>query len=433
MFKCRFSNSVLSFEFFLYLMKIDLESFDLTQLPDTEDDYFEFKSSKSSEKDIIKKLSCAISGFANSGGGYFIIGVDASGNADRGFPLKIGRQDLRDWIDQIAHGIEPIPKYDVRLILNPMGRGSIEPDSAVVIVSIHESYIGPHMASDSCYYIRAGAHTVKAKHFIVEAIRAKRHFYKPRLTHLFRLKPEKEHVIQLGVLALTDSPAVEVKINISPLPQMLSKCESIFPLQTSVIDQSSPFFFDVSTYFRAQELFGEDVHLEVNYHDLSGNSYTYKTKIEISGSVSPITIGNDNSSKMVIAIESINQVLLKLTDTLTNSRKNAAKYRLVLPQPSESVLTDIENLIPELLVDMRNDLRDYPSAREFIIISENATYNGDENNPILRYYFENYSWLRSKLRVLENHSLIYEITYTNTPRFVISEELAAYLSKRKPD
>ena len=136
---------------------------------------------------------------------------------------------------------------------------------------------------------------------------------------------------------------------------------------------------------------------------------------------------------MVIAIESINQVLLKLTDTLTNSRKNAAKYRLVLPQPSGSVFTDIENLIPELLVDMRNDLRDYPFAREFIIISENATYNGDENNPILRYYFENYSWLRSKLRVLENHSLIYEITYTNTSRFVISEELAAYLSKRKPD
>ena len=88
---------------------------------------------------------------------------------------------------------------------------------------------------------------------------------------------------------------------------------------------------------------------------------------------------------------------------------------------------------------MRNDLKDYSFAREFIVMSENATNNGNENNLIgnennliLRYCFENYSWLRSKLRILENYSLIYEITYDNTPRFVISEELAAYLSKRKP-
>jgi hypothetical protein len=406
-------------------MKIDLENFDLTQLPDAEDDYFEFKSSSTPHNDIKKKLSCAVSGFANSGGGCFIVGVDGNGNADNGLPLKIGKQDLRDWVDQIVNQVEPVPKYEIKLIDNPMGRGVIQPDSAVLLVAIHESYAAPHMAPDNHYYIRAGAHTVKAKHFIVDAIWAKRHFSKPRLTHLFRLKPEKEQAIQLGVLALTDAPAIEVKINISPLPQMISHCESLFPLQASLIDRNNPFFFDVSTYYQAKELFGEDVYLEVEYYDLAGNPYIYKTKVEISGSVSPITIGNDNPAKMVRALESINKALLQLTV----SRENAAKPSFVLPQPSESIFANIENLIPEFLTDMRNDLRDYPCAREFIIMPKGAVYNGDSNNLILQYYFEDHPWLRSKLRILENHALIYEITYNNTPRFVISEELAAYLTK----
>ena len=161
-------------------MKIDLENFDLTQLPDAEDDYFEFKSSSTPHNDIKKKLSCAVSGFANSGGGCFIVGVDGNGNADSGLPLKIGKQDLRDWVDQIVNQVEPVPKYDIKLIHDPMGRGVIQPDSAVLLVAIHESYAGPHMAPDNHYYIRAGAHTVKAKHFIVDAIWAKRHFSKPR-------------------------------------------------------------------------------------------------------------------------------------------------------------------------------------------------------------------------------------------------------------
>ncbi|NMG11908.1 ATP-binding protein [Brasilonema sp. UFV-L1] len=410
------------------MSKINLETFDLTQLPSAEDDDFEFKSSGTPHNDLKKKLSCAVSGFANSGGGYFIAGVDGNGEADGGFPLKIGRQDLRDWVDQIVNQVEPVPRYDIKLIHDPMGRGTIQPDSAVLLVAIHESYAGPHMAPDNHYYIRAGAHTVKAKHFIVDAIWAKRHFSKPRLTHLFRLKPDKEQAIQLGILALTDAPAVDVKITISPLPQMMQHCESLFPLQSSVIDRNNPFFFDVVTYFQAKEHFGEDVYLEVEYYDLAGNFYTYKTKVEVTRSVPPISIGNDNPAKMVKALESIHKVLLQLTA----SRENAVKPSLVLSKPSESIFLTIEKLIPELLADMRNDLREYPFAREFIIMPKGAIYNGDPSNLILEYYFEDHPWLRSKLRILENHALIYEITYNNTPRFVISEELAAYLTSSQP-
>lgn len=406
------------------MSKIDLEAFDLTQLPTTEDDNFEFKSSATSWDDLKKKLSCAVSGFANSGGGCFVAGVDPSGNADGGFSLKKGRQDLRDWADQIVNEVEPSPEYEIKLIQDPMGRGTIQPSSAVLLVAIHESYAGPHMAPDKHYYIRAGAHTVKAKHFIVDAIWAKRHFSKPRLTHLFRLKPEKEQAVQLGILALTDAPAVDVTITILPLPQLMQNHEKLFPLRVSVIDRNNPFFFDVTTYFQAKDQFGNDVYLEVEYYDLAANRYTYKTPIEVTGSLPPISMGNDNTQKMVRALGSIEKTLSRLI----LSRESVVKPSLPLPKQSKSVFPSIEKLIPELLSDMKNDLSEYPFAREFVILSKNWVYNADPNNMVLAYYFENHSYLRNKLRILENHGLIYEITYNDVTRFVISEELAAYLT-----
>lgn len=405
------------------MFKINLETFDLTQLPSAEDDNFEFKSSITQEKELKKKLSCAVSGFANSGGGCFVAGVDSSGNADNGVPLKNGRQDLRDWADQIISQVEPVPRYDIKLIQNSSGRGIIQTDSAVLLVVIHESYFGPHMAPDKHYYIRAGAHTVQAKHFIVEAIWAKRYFSKPRLTHLFRLKPEKEQVIQLGILALTEAPAVDVKITISPLPQMMKNNEEVFPLKLPLIDRYNPFFFDVTTFFQAEERFGKNIILEVEYYDLFGNSYIYKMPIEVVGSLPPITLGSDNADKVVKLLEKIEKTL----SNLKVSRESVIKPSLILPKQSDVVFSSIENLLPELIADMKNDLCQHPFLREFIILSKQWTYNPDPNNTVLEYYFEDHSFLRNKLRILENYGLIYEITYNDVTRFVISEELATYL------
>lgn len=406
------------------MSKINLETFDLTQLPIAEDDNFEFKSSDTPPNELKKKLSCAVSGFANSGGGCFVGGVDGNGNADRGLSLKIGRQDLRDWVDQIISQVEPVPNYDLKLIQDSSGRGTIQTDSAVLLVVIYESYFAPHMAPDNHYYIRAGAHTVQAKHFIVDAIWAKRHFSKPRLTHLFRLKPEKEQAIQLGIVALTEAPAVDVKITISPPPQMMRNCEKLFPLKLSLIDRQNPFFFDVATFFQAEERFGKDIRLEVEYYDLSAKRYIYETPIEVVGSLPLITIGNDNPEKMVRTLEKIEKTL----SGLRVSRESVVKPSLLLPKQSDSVLSSVEKLIPELLADMKNGLSEYPFIREFVILSNKWVYNSDPNNMVLSYYFEDHSYLRNKLRILENYGLIYEITYNDVSRFVISEELAAYLT-----
>ncbi len=408
------------------MFEIDLESFDLTQLPITEDDYFEFKSSRTIDndnklKELNKKLSCAVSGFANSGGGCFIAGVDGSGNADDGIPLKIGKQDLRDWVDNIVHQVEPCPRYDINILQNSCGKGIIKPDSAILMVLIYESYFGPHMAPDNHYYIRAGAHTVKAKHFIIDAIWAKRHFSKPQLTHLFRLKPGKENVVQLGILAITENPALNVEVTVIPLPETMKNLEKLFPLKISLIDRQNPFFFDINLYGGRD--FKEDVHLTIKYNDASANSYTYETIIEPKRSLPPVTIGNDNFGNAVKALEKIEKALL----AAKQPREKIIKSSFVLPRISTEIFVYIQNLIPELLKEMKDDLHGHQFVREFIIFSKEWTYIHDPNNVIFSYFFETHTYLRNKLRILENYGLIYEITHNNVARFILSEELVSYL------
>lgn len=300
------------------MSNIDLTNFDLTDLPESENDFFEFKSSKvenntskNKNKDLKNKIRLGVSGFANSGGGIFVIGVNDNGNADGGISLKFGQQNICDWINQVINEVTPTPKYEIKLIDNPMNRGHIDPDKVVVIIAIYESHIGPHMADDGCYYIRAGAHTVKAKHFIVDAIWAKRYFSKPCLIHLFRLKPDNSAIVQLGIINLTDGPAIDVEIDILPLPQILQHCKHLFPLHLSVVDRANPFFFDISTYMKTEQSLDKDIdnHIEMKYFDLNGKDYDYHKKLEITGAVPPINISNNEILK---ELKSINNSLSKI-------------------------------------------------------------------------------------------------------------------------
>lgn len=406
---------------------MNIETFDLSLLPMEESDYFEFKSSLTPTKELKKKLYCAVSGFANSGGGCFVAGIDEhSGEADGGIPLKIGSQNLSDWSDQIINCVNPVPRYAIKLLQDPMGRGVIQSDSAVLVVSVEESHVGPHMAPDYRYYIRAGAHTLKAQQFIVDAIWAKRHFSKPRLTHLFRLKQDDQDIIQIGVLALTDSPAIDVEISIFPLPKTMQKqnLDSVFPLKIPVVDRNTPFFFDVVTYYKAEERFGEDsISIAIEYYDLAANPYTYTSKLELSGSVPPINLKHDTPFKILKTLEAMSKSLSQLT----TFREKASKPSFILSKPPEKIFSNIESLIPNLLSEMRADLCEYPFAREFILINKNAVYIDVPHNLVLRYYFESHPFLRSKLRILENHALIYEITFNNTARFIMTEEFVDYL------
>jgi hypothetical protein len=91
------------------------------------------------------------------------------------------------------------------------------------------------------------------------------------------------------------------------------------------------------------------------------------------------------------------------------------------------LLRKLEAELPDLFAEMRSDLKDNPFIREFILKGKGWGYNADPNNPVLAYYFENHPHLRQKVRVLENHGLVQDITFNNVDRFQMSEELAEYL------
>jgi len=289
-------------------MPFNPATFDLTLVPNAETDEYEFKSSVTPIDSLKEKLSRAVSGFANSGGGLFIAGVDGNGNADGGIPSQIGREPLRDWADRIIHGVEPTPNYDVCIISNVSGRGSLKGSNVVLAVHVPESFSGPHMAADRKYYVRAGVHTDPARHFVVEALWAKRHSAKPRLTHLFRTKPGVFTTLQLGIVALTDAPALDVIINLSPLPGLLSG-STAFPLRIPVIDRLNPFFFDVGFAVGPNQDFDRDVTLRVDYRGIDGNVYVLDELLRLEKAVAPVDIGTDTGQQIVRALESIGQSL----------------------------------------------------------------------------------------------------------------------------
>jgi hypothetical protein len=83
--------------------------------------------------------------------------------------------------------------------------------------------------------------------------------------------------------------------------------------------------------------------------------------------------------------------------------------------------------MPDLFAEMRADLAAKPFCREFVLCGNRWSVNTDPNNPVLAYYFEDHPELRQKIRVLENHGLVTDISYNNLGRFSMSEELADYL------
>jgi hypothetical protein len=168
---------------------------DLCNLPATKDERHEYKSSATADVELAKKIGRAASAFWNSGGGLFVAGVDGRGQADGGIEQTVGRQSRRDWIDRVIGAISPQGKYVVHSVEDRGAGLKIAAGKAVYLIGFADSEVGPHMAPDNKYYIRGGAHTVPAGHFIVEAIHARRGMKRPILRSILRRKPESGGII----------------------------------------------------------------------------------------------------------------------------------------------------------------------------------------------------------------------------------------------
>ena len=253
---------------------LKLDDKDLTMLPSAEDDRHEFKSSSTKDSELAEKIVKAASGFWNSGGGLFVAGVNGSGQPDGGISLTVGRQSRRDWIDQAISQVAPRARYVVQCIEDQGAGALIVSGCAVVLIALAASEIGPHMAPDHRYYIRAGAHTIPATHFLVECIWARRHYSKPRIVHVLEAKPftNMSRFLYIELASVTGSPALDVQIDLVPRP---GDGSLKFPLITTLIDGSHNFVFRFeipNTGFQAK--------LSVDYTDLVGIRYSYSANID---------------------------------------------------------------------------------------------------------------------------------------------------------
>jgi len=87
----------------------------------------------------------------------------------------------------------------------------------------------------------------------------------------------------------------------------------------------------------------------------------------------------------------------------------------------------LEKQLPELFAEMRQDLKQHPLMREFVLLGKHWIYNPDPNKPVFHYVFEEHEHLRDKIRILENYKLVRDIKFNNVDRFVFTEEFVRYL------
>jgi hypothetical protein len=285
---------------------------DLSALPKAESDQIEFKSSqimntRRGTDDLRHEISKAASAFWNTGGGLLIIGIDKSGEVDGGIPTLIGRQVIRDWLDQVIFGVQPVGSYAIGVIPAESSSSQINQNNAVLAIAFDESQEVPHMANDNIYYIRAGAHSVPASHYLVEALRSRRSVRKPILRCLLRRHEKKDRVIELVVMSANHTPAFDVRVSFEPAPKLIAEHPvQTFPLEIGVLDENHPFRMDVGHVNLIDEFFGKDpIKVNVEYADIVGNKYFLSELLDPLRNLSVYDIGTDPSDSIERALKNL--------------------------------------------------------------------------------------------------------------------------------
>lgn len=258
---------------------------ELPELPAEETQEHEYKSARGvaeGQKNAWEKaraeLQKAASGFWNSGGGTIWFGLGDDGELEEWrFPLKKGKQPIQDWVDQALHAVEPAGPSTTRIFaINPSKR----PTEGIVSVSFDESPAAPHMVRSDGFYLRAGAHTVKAPYFMVEALFARRASAAPELMHVVREAEEDGAMCWAEVLATGNHPAFNVSaayrgIKSDPSWNMngpVAFRKVLMPHDTLKLP-SFPIVFGLGV--------GEALCVEVSYADRTGRWLRYDSPLEV--------------------------------------------------------------------------------------------------------------------------------------------------------
>jgi hypothetical protein len=87
---------------------------------------------------------------------------------------------------------------------------------------------------------------------------------------------------------------------------------------------------------------------------------------------------------------------------------------------------DLERKMPELIAEMRADLRQKRFTREFVVLSNNWSYNSGRV-PHFSYFFEDHPELLGKLQICVHYRAIYDVKFNDVVRYNFSEDFVDYL------
>jgi hypothetical protein len=264
-------------------------------------------------------LQKAASGFWNSGGGYFVAGVDdKTGQLDGGIPTTVGRTPRRDWIDRAISAVSPgHPNgYEIQEITSTVGGLNIGAGKAAYVVGFVGSELAPHMA-DGCYYIRAGAHTEPASAFIVEALFARRGKRQPQLRLQFRSDPIFLDTLQLGVVNVGNVPAIDVEVEFEKAPLRVPVNGGRAVVKAHVVDQGTPLYIDYLDRNVHQLAINERLQRESNrvvlcYSDPLLNRYREEVVVDTQTTPSVSLFGGGEMNRIAGSLQHIVNALCRI-------------------------------------------------------------------------------------------------------------------------
>lgn len=127
----------------------DVEYADLAQLADYDEGFaLEFKQSFSPS--VRRKVPKVVASFANSRGGWLVIGIS---DAEKGVcPIPRPKADVSQIIGELCRRhVSPAPRFDARFVANP-----VAPEQGVILVQVFEGDFPPYVA-DGVVEIREGS------------------------------------------------------------------------------------------------------------------------------------------------------------------------------------------------------------------------------------------------------------------------------------
>jgi hypothetical protein len=88
----------------------------------------------------------------------------------------------------------------------------------------------------------------------------------------------------------------------------------------------------------------------------------------------------------------------------------------------------LDTMMPELIDEMRKDLKEHPLWREFILLRRSMVYNASKPD-FFTYFYDDHQSLDSKAQILTNYGASVDITFNSVKRYNFTEEFVEHLLK----